>query len=168
MKGRLSLLGVLLVALFVILLIKSDRARQIPPAVNGFSGTGDEVQNTVVPREKGVKAEPEVRRQHKKTPAARSVDETQIPAPSQEEATAPASLKIEVPPQTAPPNEESGTEDRLPYPWMDQVQEPQPGFVDPSRMDARDPSGDPIMQRPAPTGPGAGFYDPNDRYAEPD
>ena len=167
MKGRLSLLGVLLVALFAILLMKSDRARQIP--TNGFADSVDEAPKRVAPRDERAKRPQEVRRKQRKAPRSPRVEETQIPAPSTGETTAPARMKIEVPPGTTSPTAKAArSEDRLPYPWVDQVQEPQPGFVDPNRMDSRSPSGDSILQRPSPTGPAAGFYDPNDRFAEPD
>lgn len=48
---------------------------------------------------------------------------------------------------------------RLPYRWLDEVQEQQPGFVDPGRVDPRSPTGDPILADPPPTGPPSGWYE---------
>ncbi len=54
----------------------------------------------------------------------------------------------------------------LPYTWLDQVQQASPGFVRPDSQFFRDPAGDPILHDPTPTGPGAGFYDPENPFSE--
>jgi hypothetical protein len=59
--------------------------------------------------------------------------------------------------------EEERPDDLLPYPWTGRVQENSPGFVEPNRLDPRQPTGNPILSDPLPTGPEAGFYDRQER-----